>query len=299
MSENKKIKRSRIDVITDTAIYFILATGILLVVYPLYFVVIASFSDPFAVAGGDMIFFPVRPTVAGYKMIFDYRAIWTGYGNTIIYTLCSTALSLFLTLTIAYPLSVGRFSGRTPILIYLMITMYISGGLIPTFILVNNLGLTDTRMAVILLGSVGVFSIIITRTFLQTNIPSELEDAARIDGCSPIRFFITCVIPLSSAIIAVLTLWTAVGTWNDFFTALIYLRDARLYPLQLIVRAILFISTMPLGDQMDFEEQEMMRMAAEQIKYGVIIVSSVPLLMLYPFLQKFFIKGIMIGSIKG
>ena len=296
---SKKIKRSREDFLLDMSIYFILGLCFIIVAYPLYFVIIASFSDPNAIFRGEVMLLPKNISIEGYKRIFAYKAIWTGYYNTLIYTFTGTALSVFLTMTIAYPLSLNKFSGRKFILIYLMITMYIGGGLIPTYLLVRNLGLHNTRAVMAILGALSIFNVIVTKTFLQTNIPPELEDAAAIDGCSPIRFFIFCVLPLSSAILAVLTLWYAVGQWNDFMTALIYITDTSKYPLQLVVRSILFITHAVMSANEDPTEYAKMQQAAEQLKYGVIIVSAVPLLLLYPFLQKFFIKGVMIGSIKG
>jgi putative aldouronate transport system permease protein len=294
------IKRSREDVIFDTVIYVVLTLAFVVVLYPLYFVVIASFSDPGEVLVGNVVFTPKAVTFNGYRRIMENTSIWSGYLNTVFYTLVGTAINVALTTTVAYPLSRKRFSGRKAIMICLMVTMYIGGGLIPTYLLVRGLGLRDTRAIMVILGAVSVFNILITRTFFETNIPGELEEAASIDGCPPIKFFLSCVLPLSSAIGAVLVLYYGIGHWNDYMRGLIYLNSPDKYPLQMILRSILIQSDMAMGldtgDPLDMQQQMKI---AEQIKYGVIIVSSLPLLLLYPFLQKYFVKGVMIGSIKG
>jgi len=294
-----KIRRSRGDLIFDIFIYVVLGLAGIIVAYPLWFIIIASVSDPNAIWLGQVTIVPVDFTLGGYRHIFANQAIWRGYANTLFYTFVGTALNIFLTITVAYPLSKKSFSGRNIIMVYLLITMYIGGGLIPTFMLVNNLGLVNTRAVMVLMGAISVFNVIITRVFFESNLAGDLEDAAAIDGCSPIKFFITCAIPLSKAIIAVLALFYGVRHWNDFFTALIYLRDANLNPLAMVLRSILIQAD--LVATLDIEEMDMMEQVrlAEQIRYGVIIVSSLPMLMIFPFLQKYFNKGVMIGSLKG
>lgn len=294
------IKRTREDLVFDIVVYIFLSLAFLVVAYPLYFVVIASFSDPNSVLNGEVVLLPRNITFVGYGRILQDTSIWTGYRNTIIYTVIATTLNIILTMTIGYPLSRKKFSGRKIIMVILMITMYFNGGLIPTYLLIQKMNLYNTWLIMILMGAVSVYNIIITRSFLEANIPDELEEAASIDGCSPIIFFFKMVMPLSKAIIAVLVLYYGIGHWNDFMTGLIYLSDADKYPLQLILRSILIQSEMAIGlDTGDPRDMEQQMKIAEAIKYGVMIVSSLPVLCLYPFLQKYFVKGVMIGSIKG
>ena len=242
---------------------------------------------------------PVDITVEGYKRIFQDVRIWTGYKNTFLYTIVGTFINITLTMMIAYPLSRKDFSGRRFLMIFLLITMYFNGGLIPTYLVVKNLHLNDNWWVMVILGAVSVYNVIIARTFLQNTIPEELYEAASIDGCSHFLFFIKMVLPLSKAIIAVLTLYYGIGHWNEFMRALIYLRDEKLYPLQIILRSIL-VQNMSQDPMMgDVEDAVEMARIGELIKYGVIIVASVPVLLLYPLLQKYFVQGVMIGSVKG
>lgn len=293
------IKRSKEDLIFDTVTYVLLGLIMLIILYPLYFIVIASISDPYAVLNGDTALHPVGLNIDSYKRIFQESRIWTGYLNSILYTVFGTLLNVFLTMTVAYPLSRRYFSGRKFVTTILLIIMYFSGGLIPTYILVNNLHLRNTFWIMIFLGAVSTYNVIIARTFLEGNIASELEEAASIDGCSQIRFFASMVMPLSKAIIAVLVLYYAVGHWNDFMRGLIYLDKEKKFPLQLIIRSILIQTQMIDKDTVDVEELNAQMKLAEAMKYGVMIVSSVPVLLLFPFIQKYFIKGVMIGSVKG
>lgn len=294
-----KMKRSREDVIFDTISTIVLCLVFLIVAYPLFFVVIASVSDPYKVLNGEVMLFPKGFNVDSYKRIFAEKSIWTGYFNTILYTVCGTTLNVVLTMTIAYPLSRKYFSGRKVITVILLITMYFSGGMIPTYLLVKNLGMRDTFWVMIFLGAVSAYNVIIARTFLESNIVQELEEAASIDGCSRIRFFFSMVLPLSKAIIAVLVLYYAVAHWNDYMRGLIYLNTAEKYPLQLVIRSILIQTQMIAADSVDVAELDARMKLAEAMKYGVIIVSSLPTLVLYPFVQKYFVKGVMIGSVKG
>lgn len=295
----KTVKLSGEDLIFEIVNYAILGLFLLIVAYPLYFVVIASISNPYDVVSGNVYLLPKNITFEGYERIIRDSSIWTGYKNTIFYTTIGTLLSVGLTMMLAYPLSRKHFSGRKFIMVLLLITMYFHGGLIPQYLLVKNLGLRDTWMAIVLLGAVSVYNVIITRSFLEANIPEELEQAAAIDGCSPIKFFTLMVLPLSKAVIAVLVLYYGVGHWNDYFKAMIYLNKSEKFPLQLILRSILVQSQTTAEMSDDFSVIEEAMRIAEQIKYGVIIVASVPVLILYPFLQRYFIKGVMIGSIKG
>lgn len=295
----KKVKISKDDIIFDTINYVLLSCVLIIVMYPLYFIVIASISDPTAVSNGQLKFLPIDITFEGYKRIFQDSLILSGYKNTIKYTVVGTTINIFLTMMTAYPLSRKDFSGRKVLMIFLMITMYFNGGLIPTYLIVKNLGLINNWLIMVLKGAVSVYNIIIARSFLQNSIPEELYEAAVIDGCSHIKFFTKVVLPLSKAIIAVLVLFYGIVHWNEFFTALIYLRDENLYPLQLILRSILLENQMQDAMMSNIEDINNQQYIADLIKYGMIIVASLPLLVLYPFLQKYFVKGVMIGSVKG
>ncbi|WP_304944208.1 carbohydrate ABC transporter permease [Vallitalea guaymasensis] len=295
----RKMKISKDDIIFDTINYILLSCVLIIVLYPLYFIVIASISDPTAVSNGQLKFLPIDITFEGYKRIFQDRLILSGYKNTIKYTVIGTTINIFLTMMTAYPLSRKDFSGRKALMIFLMITMYFNGGLIPTYLIVKHLGLINNWLIMVLKGAVSVYNIIIARSFLQSSIPEELYEAAVIDGCSHIKFFTRVVLPLSKAIIAVLVLFYGIVHWNEFFTALIYLRDEKLYPLQLILRSILLENQMQDAMMNNIDDINNQQYIADLIKYGMIIVASLPLLILYPFLQKYFVKGVMIGSVKG
>lgn len=295
----RKMKISKDDIIFDTINYILLSCVLIIVLYPLYFIVIASISDPTAVSNGQLKFLPIDITFEGYKRIFQDRLILSGYKNTIKYTVVGTTINIFLTMMTAYPLSRKDFSGRRALMIFLMITMYFNGGLIPTYLIVKHLGLINNWLIMVLKGAVSVYNIIIARSFLQSSIPEELYEAAVIDGCSHIKFFTRVVLPLSKAIIAVLVLFYGIVHWNEFFTALIYLRDEKLYPLQLILRSILLENQMQDAMMNNIDDINNQQYIADLIKYGMIIVASLPLLILYPFLQKYFVKGVMIGSVKG
>lgn len=298
-TKKSKIKRNREDLIFDIVSYCILGLLSLVVLYPLYFIVIASFSDPYQVLTGNVILIPKGLNVDSYRRVFSESSIWTGYRNSLLYTVLGTALNVFLTATLAYPLSRRYFSGRKFIMTLILITMFFNGGLIPTYMLVNSLKLRDTIAVMIFLGAVSAYNVIIARTNFESNITSDLEEAASIDGCSQIRFFFTMVLPLSKAIIAVLVLYYAVGHWNDYMKGLIYLTDPKRYPLQLVIRSILLTSRIIDFENVNVEEINRQMRLAEGMKYGVIIVSSVPVLLIYPFIQKYFVKGVMIGSVKG
>lgn len=298
-TKKSKIKRNREDLIFDIVSYCILGLLSLVVLYPLYFIVIASFSDPYQVLTGNVILIPKGLNVDSYRRVFSESSIWTGYRNSLLYTVLGTALNVFLTATLAYPLSRRYFSGRKFIMTLILITMFFNGGLIPTYMLVNSLKLRDTIAVMVFLGAVSAYNVIIARTNFESNITSDLEEAASIDGCSQIRFFFTMVLPLSKAIIAVLVLYYAVGHWNDYMKGLIYLTDPKRYPLQLVIRSILLTSRIIDFENVDVEEINRQMRLAEGMKYGVIIVSSVPVLLIYPFIQKYFVKGVMIGSVKG
>jgi len=280
-------------------VYFCLAVVLVIVLYPLIFVVSASISNPITVLRGEMVLFPTEISFVGYERIFGNREILTGYGNTVLYTVVGTSINLLMTILAAYPLSRKDFAGRQVITWFIVFTMFFSGGLIPTYLLVKNLGLINTMWALILPGAVSVWNIIIMRTFFQSSIPGEIQESAAIDGCSNTQTLIRIVLPLSAPIIAVMVLFYAVGHWNAYFSALIYLNDRGKYPLQLFLREILIKSEVDqMAGSMTTNTQAYL-MEAEAIKYAIVIVANLPVLLLYPFLQKYFVKGIMIGAIKG
>ncbi len=283
----------------DIINYALLTFIMLLVLYPLYFVLVASFSDPNYIYSGEIWLFPKGFTLDGYERIFNDSSIWIGYANSILYATLGTLIGVAVTVFAAYPLARKNLAGKSFIMWFLLITMFFSGGLIPTYLLIKDLHLLNTMWALILPGAGGVFNVIIVRTFFQSSIPDEMWEAASIDGCSNTRFFWSIVLPLSKSILAVMVLYHVVGFWNGFFDALIYLSDDKKYPLQLVLRNILIQNQVNSGMMIDVESYAAKMRVTELIKYGVIMVSSLPLLMLYPFLQKYFVKGVMIGSIKG
>lgn len=290
-------KRSRADIVFDCVNFLILTAVMLAVLYPLYFIVIASVSDPVAINAGRLSFFPIGFNLDGYRKIFENQQIWTAYGNTIFYTVVGTAINIIGTMLIAYPLSRKNFFARKGLTAFIMFTVYFQGGMIPTYLLIQSLKLYNTRWVMLLLPAISVFNVIIARTNIQNNIPEELYEAAAMDGCSHFRYFSSIVLPLSKSIIAVLVLYYGVAHWNEFMNGLIYLQDQDLQPLQVILRNIMLQNQVSALDDIDsmLEQQK----AAELIKYGLIIVSTVPVLVVYPFLQKHFAKGVMVGSVKG
>jgi putative aldouronate transport system permease protein len=269
-----------------------------IVLYPLIYIVCASFSSPSAVLSGKVWLWPVDVTLEGYKAVFEYKRIWTGFANSLFYTIAGTTLNLAITLMAAYALSRKDLVGRNLIMMMCVFTMIFSAGIIPSYLVVQDLGLLNSRWAMILPTALSVWNLIIARTFFQVTIPHELLEASQMDGCSDFKFFFKIVIPLSAPIIAVLTLFYAVGHWNQYFQALLYIRDPDLFPLQLILREIL------IRNEVDASMLQDVRVAAEQaglrqlLKYSLIVISSVPVLIIFPFVQKHFVKGVMIGSLK-
>lgn len=271
----------------------------LAVLFPLIYVVSASFSDPNKVIQGQVWLWPVGFNLEGYKAVFDNPRVMSGYLNSFIIMVGGTAVNVVMTILAGYPLSRKDFPDRHLLMGLFVFTIMFSGGLIPTYILVKNLGLIDTRWALILPTAIGVWNAIIVRTYFQTTIPGDLLEAAQIEGCNEFHFLWKIVIPLSGPIIAVITLFYAVGHWNQFFQALLYLKDEAKYPLQIVLREILVENTITDMSSMDVESQLLRQRLRELLKYSLIIVASAPLLMIYPFIQKYFVKGIMIGSLKG
>ncbi len=277
------------------------------VAYPLYFVVIASISSPSAVNLGKVIFFPKEINFTGYSFVFQERKLWDGYLVTIVLTIVGTLVNLALTLTGAYALTKSNLPGIRVIMFLFTFTMFFGGGLIPSYILVVNLGLRDTLWALILPNAVSVYNLILVRTYINSNIPEDIIDASKIDGCSDFRLFRSIVLPLSKPIIATMALFYGVGHWNQFFQALIYINKEKLFPLQLVLRNLLLTGNNAMTDMISAANMtgenakylsELMQ-RAEILKYAVIIVSTIPILLVYPFLQKYFMQGIMAGSLKG
>ena len=296
MNRQMSIRSTRSDRIFDAVDTILLAAVLLIIAYPLYFVIIASFSDPSLVSAGKVTWRPEGFTLAGYKRILSFSQIWLGYRNTIFYVILGTVISLVLTVTLAYPLSRKDFKLRTPLMMMVTFTMFFSGGMIPTYLCISKMHMLNTVWAVVLPGAIAASHVIIVRTFFQS-IPRELTEAAAIDGCTNFKAFINIVLPLSKAVTAVIALYVASGLWNTYFGPMIYLTDRKLYPLQLFLRQILLQNDMQGADISAASVQEE-QYIAQLIRYGVIIVSTVPMMLLYPFIQKYFVKGVMIGSIK-
>lgn len=270
-----------------------------IVIYPLIFVLIASLSEPAEVLNGEVWLYPKGVHFHAYERILEQDEVMNGYWNTIVYTVTGTAVNIVMTVLAAYPLSRGRFAGKGVITAFMVFTMFFSGGLIPTYLLVKQLGMVDTIWAMIIPGAVSVYNIIIMRTFFQTGIPKEVQEAAHMDGCNDFQLLRIIVLPLSMPIIAVMILLYSVGHWNSYFSALIYLSDRGMYPLQLFLRELL-VQNQTFETIAYFNEDLTKRMMeAEAIKYAAVIVANLPVLLLYPFLQKYFAKGMLVGAIKG
>ncbi|KHL97023.1 sugar ABC transporter permease [Paenibacillus sp. IHB B 3415] len=291
-------RKTKSDLVFDIINYLFLGCFTLMILYPLYFIVIASISDPNKIYSGEVWLFPQNITFDGYKRIFSDSSIWNGYKNSILYAVLNGFVSTVLVIMAAYPLSRKDFYGRNAVMTFFIITMFFNGGIIPTYLVVKDLHLMNSMWAVILPGAMDAFLIIIAKTFFE-ELPEELREAAAIDGAKNLRYLWSIVLPLSKPIIAVLVLFAVVRQWNGFFDALIYLSDGDKFPLQLVLRNIL-IQSQPSGNMlMDIDNMLAKQRVTELIKFGVIIVSAVPLLALYPFLQRYFVKGVMVGSVKG
>ena len=278
--------------------YVLLAAFMILCLYPVYFVALASVTDAIYVNSGELLLWPKGFHLNGYKFVMSDARIGTGYVNTIVYTVGGTLLGLSASLSAGYALSRRDLPGRGLVMAAMVFTMYFSGGLIPTYLVVRSLSLVNTRWVMIILGSVSVYNIILIRTFFMSTIPGELQDAAFIDGCSNLRFFFRIALPLSSAIVAVISLYLAVGYWNAYFNALIYITDLKKSPLQIFLRELLMAQSSDAGIADGELAGEYKRMT-QIVKYAVIVVATLPIVCLYPFLQRYFVKGVMIGSLKG
>jgi putative aldouronate transport system permease protein len=279
----------------------IIVLAVFLTLYPLIYVLSASISDPYKVNSGQMWLLPKGITFEGYQRVFRNSDIWIGYRNTIFYTIVGTLISLVITIPCAYTLAVNRLPGKNLFLGLFLFTMFFSGGLIPLYLLIQDMGLLDTVWSVLLPSAGSIWNIIITRTFFRTTIPMELEDAAEIDGCNTFAKFFKIILPLSAPIIAVMALFYGVGRWNSYFQEMIFLSERNLFPLQVFLRELLVVTQMDTTNMSTADAISMAEQAriSSIIKYAIMIVATVPVIVVYPFLQKYFVKGVMIGSIKG
>lgn len=287
------------DKIFEIVNYTLLTLLMLIILYPVIYVVSASFSDAQAVISGEVVLLPVRPTLRGYKAVFENKKIMTGFFNSFIYLFAGTSLNIVMTMLCAYPLSRKEFRARNFLSLFLVFTVYFSGGLVPSYILVTKLGMTNTRWAMLIPSAMSVYNMIICRTYIVNSIPDELYEAGQIDGCTPWKYFVRVVIPLCKPIIAVLTLYYGVGRWNDYFNPMLYLRKTELQPLTTVMREILLLSRTNLSQISDVASLAKMQGLAELLKYSTIVVASLPVMLMYPFIQKYFVKGVMIGAVKG
>lgn len=299
------IKESGGDRVFLFVVYAIIAFALAITLYPLIYVFSASITNPSFVSSGEMWFFPKDITFEGYRILWGNTAIWRGYYNTIIYTAIGTTINLLVTIPGAYVLSRDDFQLKNAVTRMMIITMFISGGLIPSYLLIINLGLGNTMWALLLPGAASVYNVVVTRTFFQSSIPESLTEAAVVDGATDFQIFGRIILPLSKPIIAVMALFYGVGHWNNFFSALIYLDDRDKYPLQMVLREILVqqdMSSNPSIGQMTQDQAQFLHSQQQLtaiLKYGVMIVASIPVIAVYPFLQKYFVQGVMIGSVKG
>ena len=298
------IRRTRGDVVFDVINVFVVALITLTMIYPMWYIIIVSIATPEEAALGGIYLWPKTISFEAYQNVFENRDIWLSYANTVLYTVAHTIYVLLLTIPAAYTLSKKQLPGRVVITWYFFITMFLSGGLIPSYILNRNLGLVNSRWIMILGMGIGYSNLIITRTYFQTSIPNELFESAYIDGATEWQTFLKIALPLSGAIIAVMALYAAVGTWGSWYTAFIYITDQKKWPLQLRLRQILILNQTQSLDygMMSQEEIEMLQHQAFMVytmKYAIIFIACAPMLVPYPFVQKYFVKGVMIGSLKG
>ncbi|WP_240415649.1 carbohydrate ABC transporter permease [Paenibacillus periandrae] len=293
------IRESTDDRIFTIVNYIILFIFTITILYPLVYIVSASFSSSSAVVSGKVWLYPVEPTLAGYEAVFKHRLIGSSFLNSVFYTVVGTVINVLITLIAAYPLSRKDFMPRNVIMALFVFTMMFSGGLIPSYLVVKGLGMIDTRWSLIIPGALAVWNMVIARTYFQTTIPDELLEAAQMDGCSDLTFVRKIVIPVSGPIIAVISLFYAVGHWNQYFNALLYLKHQELYPIQLVLRDILVQNEVDASMITDLADQAAKEGLRELLKFSLIVVSTLPVLIIYPFIQRHFVKGMMIGSLKG
>ncbi len=292
-------RKSKTDVIFDVINYIIMAIILFLVAYPIYFVVIASFSDPTYVNAGQVLLLPKGVSLDGYKMVLEFKQIWTGYKNSIIYTLVGTCINIAVLIPASFALSRKELVGRKLFTTLCIFTMYFSGGVIPMYLLIKNMGMFDTIWALVLPGGFSVFNMIICRSFFVGNVSEELYESVKIDGGGYMRFFFSIVIPLSKAIIAVMVLYHALGHWNSYMSVLYFIRDESKYNLQLILSNITSTLNTKQMEGMSMEAMMAAEKLKEMVKYTTILIAALPMIILYPFVQKYFVTGVMVGSVKG
>ncbi|MBR5383560.1 MAG: carbohydrate ABC transporter permease [Clostridia bacterium] len=297
-NRHNRVRQSSGDRVFDFVVTLIGVLIMLIVLIPLIFVLSASFSDPDLVLRGKVLLIPKGITFRAYTLVFENRDIWIGYRNTVFYTVAGTAINILLTIMAAYPLSRKEMTGRRFFTLVVLFTMYFNGGLIPTYLLVRNLGMYNTAWAILIPSAISTYNLIVAKSFFEQSIPQELYESARLDGCGSLRTLISIVLPLSKAILAVLVLYYGVAHWNAYFNSLIYLRDTSKHPLQVVLRNILLLGQTEQMGSNDVGMGEKIKMV-EAIKYSVIVVSSVPILLLYPLAQRYFVSGVMIGAVKG
>ncbi|GAA0388584.1 carbohydrate ABC transporter permease [Microbispora corallina] len=287
--------RDRVFLIVVTVMLVVILALVLL---PLIYIVASSFSSASAVSAGRVSFWPVEFSLRAYKEALSNPQVLRGYYNSLFYATAGTLISVTLTVAIAYPLSRKRFFGRNVLMTGLIFTMLFSGGLIPTYMVVQDLGMLNTRWALLIPNAIGVWQVIIARTFFANSIPEELHEAAMLDGASELRYLRSVVLPLSKPLLAVLTLMYVIWQWNTYFDALVYLKDPDLYPLQIVLRNMLVLNTRGVGAT-NMAQQMAQQQLANVLKYALIVVSSVPVLIIYPFIARHFTKGVMVGAVKG
>lgn len=299
--KQNRLLRFNSDVAFDAVNVVLMVVLLGVFAWPLWFVVIASFSDPTAVSSGQVLLLPKGMSLEGFKAAFEQTLLWTGYRNSVLYTLGGTLLNLVLTVCCAYPLANREFVPRRFFLIMFMITMYFGGGMIPTYLIVKNTGLIDTPWAMIIPNAISFYNCLIVRSYFMNSIPKELNEAATLDGANSFHYLIKVVLPLSKPVLAVVGLYYAVSHWNNYYSALLYLRDTNLYPLQSVLRELLIVHEIAGGalSSSDPELATLMFERSQLMKYAVIIIATLPMMALYPFIQKYFVKGVMVGSVKG
>jgi putative aldouronate transport system permease protein len=296
---SQAMRDSGTDRVFNIVNYTLLTLFLIAVLYPLIYVLSASVSSPSSVINGEMWLWPVDLTLEGYKAVLNYPRIISGFQNSLFYTVAGTIISVILTILASYPLSRRDLAGRNVIMFLFLFTMLFSGGIIPSYLIVRETGLLDTRWALIIPTALSVWNMIITRTFFEMTIPDELLEASKLDGGSDFRFLWDIVLPLSLPIIAVNALFYAIGQWNTYFNALIYLTDQSLFPLQLVLREILVQNQINFDQMADIAEMTRRQELADLLKYSLIVVATLPVLVIYPFVQRHFVRGVMIGSLKG
>lgn len=280
-------------------LYTIMTLVVLIVLLPILHIISASLSDPQAVISGSVTFWPKNITLRGYEAVFSYKKFWVGFRNSIFYMVAGTLINIVMTILCAYPLSRKEFTARNKVAMYFVFTMYFSGGMVPSFILVKSLGMIDTIWAILIPSAMSTYNVIIARTYMVNSIPDELYEAAEIDGCTPFKYMIRVVVPLSKPIIAVLVLYYGVARWNSYQDAMLYLNKQELLPLQMILREILIMSDVDETMMGNADALARQRGLKDLLQYAVIVVASLPVMIIYPFVQKYFVKGVMIGAVKG